>query len=47
MLLKWTTLADKKIRIGAVLSLLKTPDATEAATNSRATMVAEASPSTE
>ena len=44
MVLKWTALADRKIRIGAHLSRLRTPDPTEAATNSMATMVAEAPP---
>jgi hypothetical protein len=43
-LLKSTTLADRNTRAAALRSALKTPEATDAAPNSRPTMVAEAVP---
>jgi hypothetical protein len=42
--LKLTTLAERNTRNGARRSAVKTPDATEAATNKRPTSVADAVP---
>ena len=45
MLPKLTTLADRNTRSGALRSLLKTPELTDAATNSRPTSVPATVPS--
>jgi hypothetical protein len=44
MLLNWTTLAERNIRNAPLRFCANTPPATEAATNNKPTMVAEAVP---